>query len=60
MKRKQIAERIAEERAVPLATAADWLDSFLHGLIQQLKGHPSKDAPGAPHNEEPKKGRQGG
>jgi hypothetical protein len=38
MKRKQIVERIAEERAVPLHTAADWLDSFLHDLIQQLKG----------------------
>ncbi|HEY3741376.1 MAG TPA: hypothetical protein VGL53_16105 [Bryobacteraceae bacterium] len=49
MKRKQIVERIAEERAVPLHTAADWLDSFLHDLIQQLKGlshEPPPDAPG--------------
>lgn len=47
MKRKQIVERIAEERAVPLHTAADWLDSFLHDLIQQLKGL-SPEPPDAP------------
>ena len=43
MTRKQIVERIAQEREVPLYTAADWLDSFLHELIQQLKtlGAPS-------------------
>ena len=45
MKRKQIVERIAEVREVPLHTAADWLDSFLHELMQQLKGlSPSMDA----------------
>jgi len=44
MKRKQIVERIAEAREVPLHTAADWLDSFLHELIQQLKGLSSKEA----------------
>lgn len=38
MKRKQIVERIAVQREVPLHTAADWLDSFLHKLMQQLKG----------------------
>jgi hypothetical protein len=43
MKRKQIVERIAAEREVPLHTAADWLDSFLHDLIQQLKGMSSKE-----------------
>lgn len=51
MKRKQIIERIAEEREVPLHTAADWLDSFLHDLMQQLRGpaHPIKDnAPETP------------
>ena len=42
MKRKQIVERIAMEREVPLHTAADWLDSFLHELMQQLKGYSSK------------------
>ena len=40
MKRKQIVERIAMEREVPLHTAADWLDSFLHELMQHLKGIP--------------------
>jgi len=44
MKRKQIVERIAEEREIPLHTAADWLDSFLHELMQQLKSvQTSKD-----------------
>ena len=42
MKRKQIVERIAEQRHVPLHTAADWLDSFLHELIRELKGLPTK------------------
>lgn len=37
MKRKQLVERIAQEREVPLHTAADWLDSFLHDLMQQLR-----------------------
>ena len=47
MKRKQIVERIAVEREVPLHTAADWLDSFLFDLIQHLNGitapAPSRD-----------------
>lgn len=43
MKRKLLVERIAEEREVPLHTAADWLDSFLHELMQHLKGVPAKD-----------------
>jgi len=53
MKRKQIVERIAEQRDVPLHTAADWFDSFLHDLIQQLKGlstttKPQPEAPPEP------------
>lgn len=43
MKRKQIVERIAQEREVPLHTAADWLDSFLYELMQQLKDLPRRD-----------------
>jgi hypothetical protein len=38
MKRKKLVERIAEQREVPLHTAADWLDSFLHDLMHSLKG----------------------
>lgn len=49
MKRKQIVERIAKEREVPLHTAADWLDSFLYELMQQLKGAP----PGAEEAQAP-------
>ena len=37
MKRKEIVERIAEDKAIPHRTAGDWLDSFLYELIEQLK-----------------------
>jgi len=56
MKRKQIVERIAEERAVPLYTAADWLDSFLHDLIQQLKGVSAAAAAAKPPDAPPPTG----
>ena len=37
MKRKEIVERIAEDKAIPHRTAGDWLDTFMNELIQQLR-----------------------
>ena len=45
MKRKQIAEKLAEEREIPLHLAADWLDSFLHELVKPLDAKPKADDP---------------
>ena len=45
MKRKQIAEKLAEEREIPLHLAADWLDSFLHELLKSIDAKPKPGDP---------------
>ena len=58
MKRKEIVERIAQEREVPLHQAADWLDAFIHELIQQLKDQAKPEEPDPQRRAPTAKGRQ--
>ena len=46
MRKREIVERLAEARHIPLHTAADLLDSILHDILKTLKEGRSPELPG--------------